>query len=275
MKYSRLYEKTNYLLNIPYLSSIYITEYDLSKANISSLKYMGYLSDNDYNWLYNVDKMTREIYIGNLERSNNEVSKIKKQGILEARKQLFFENNLQDNEILSIKNDAVFIIGDRPIKNKFEHFTFNKKNVYTFFMTTTSRLEIYYMYDKISNLEVIDVKGINDKVLSKHENYMITFLCEIFYMIQNNTIEDVLSYYNDFYEKFINLELDPGYYREFNPASVYRIDSNRQSFGFEYIDSSYLKRNDSGISLINLDCNILLLRDLYGVISDIYFRTKR
>lgn len=271
---SRLYERTNYLLDIPYITS-YVTEYDLSKANISSLKYMGYLSDKDYNWLYNADKMVREIYIGNLERSNHEVSKLKKQGILEARKQLFFENKLQDSEILSIKNDAVFVIGNRLIKNQFEHFTFNKKNVYTFFMSTSSKLEIYYLSDRISNLEVIDVKGINDNILPLHENYMISFLCEIFYMIQNNTIEDTISYFNDFYKNFIELKLDIGYYREFNAESIYRINSERQSFGFQFIDPSYLRRNSQGNSIINIDCNVLLLRDIYAILSDMYFRTKR
>lgn len=276
MKTSELYNKTNYLLNVPYLSSTYITEYDLSKANISALKYMGYLSDEDYNFLYNADKLYREVYIGKLERVDKKVSDLKKQGILEARKKLFFKNNLQDSEILSIKNDAVFIIGDRPIVNSFDIFKFNIKNRYTFFMVTTNKLEIYYKYDPISGEEIFDVKGINDNILEYHRNYMISFLCQIFYLLQTNTVEYTLRYFNDFYEKFVNFRLDSGYYREFDCYSMYRVNRPEKniSFGLPYIDNETI-RNSINNKLIDINCNTLLLRDVYSVLADLYFNSRK
>lgn len=273
MNISELYTKHNYLLKIPYLTSTYITEYDLSKANISALKYMGYLSDKDYIFLYNVDKMYREVYIGKLEAEDKNVTALKRQGILEARKKLFFENQLQDNEILSIKNDAVFIIGNRPIVSDFGLFNFKVKNLYTFFMLTKSNLEIYYKYDSVTGQEVFDVKGINDMKLEYHRDHMISFLCQIFYLLQTNTIEYTLQYFNEFYDKFINFELDSGYYREFNDYSMFRLRRNANTtFGLPYIDNNELKKNKN---IVDINCNTALLRDVYSVLVDIYFDKNR
>lgn len=263
---STLYKRMNYLLDIPYVTSSFITEYDLSKANISALKYERYLSDEDYSFLYSANKMYREIYIGNLEKGDKSITKIKQHGIEEARRLFFEANQLQDNEILSIKNDAIFVIGTKQLQTQFGIFDFKRKNTYSFFMSTKNRLEIYYYYDPVSGNEVFDVKGINDSVLLLHQDYMISFLCQIFYMIQTSTLEDTIRFYNEFYESFINRRLDIGYYREFNAGSKFRVISKHRDFGFDYPDPSYLP-------IFSLDCNIQLLRDVYSVIADIYFRS--
>ena len=263
---SELYKRMNYLLDIPYVTSSFITEYDLSKANISALKYAGYLSDDDYSFLYNANKLYREIYIGNLEKRDKNLTKIKQHGIEEARRLFFEANKLQDHEVLSIKNDAIFVIGTKQLQTQFGIFDFKRKNVYSFFMSTKNRLEIYYYYDPVGGNEIFDVKGINDSVLHVHQDYMISFLCQIFYMLQTTTIDDTIRFYNEFYENFINRRLDVGYYREFNAISKFRVISKFNDFGFDYPDASYLP-------MFNLDCNIQLLRDVYSVLADIYFKS--
>lgn len=276
--YSELYTRSNYLLNIPYVNSSYITEYDLSKANISALKYVGYLSDDDYNRLYFADKMYREIYIGKLEKQDSTVTELKKKGITEARRLFFEANDLQDKDILSIKNDAIFVIGSRVRTNTFGILDFKKKNTYTFFMHTSGHLEIYYLYNQLTGEEVFDVKGINDTTLELHKDFMIQFLCQIFYLIQTNTIEYTIGYFNDFYNDFVNLRLDCGYYREFNSDSmfkIYRPNSSFSSFYLPFIDEATLHHMNNDRSVIDVQTNIALLRDVYSVLADIYFNKKR
>ena len=53
--------------------------------------------------------MTRQVYVGKLQRDKAIVD-ILKAGIIEAKKILFEANDIKDYEVLSIKNDAVFII---------------------------------------------------------------------------------------------------------------------------------------------------------------------
>lgn len=263
-----LYNKTNYTLDIMYVSNL-ISEYDLKKANISALKYMGYLTDETYRNLSGVDKMEREIYIGKLERADCKVTELKKEGILTARRLLFESNNLQDNEILAIKNDAVFVIGSRPLVHDFGILSFAKKNVYTFFFRTTSRLEIFYGFDPLTGSEKIDVKGINDEVLERHNGYMIDFIAQVLYLAQTSPIQEAIRYFNEFYQRFVELTMEPGFYREFNSSSVFRIKSSKQwTYGLESISREQLK-------YIDISCNALLLRDIYKVLVDIYFNQHK
>ena len=92
-------------------------------------------------------------------------------------------------------------------------------------------------------------------------------------MLQTNTIEYTLKYFNDFYDKFINFKLDAGYYRDFDSYSMFRIYRKKDTtFGMPYIDNDTLRNNRN---LININCNIKLLRDVYSVLVDIYFNKKR
>lgn len=61
-----LYEKTLYKANIQYLVDVPIFEYDISKANISVLSDKGIISENQYQYLFNLPKLERNIAIGNM-----------------------------------------------------------------------------------------------------------------------------------------------------------------------------------------------------------------
>ena len=61
-----LYEKTLYKADIQYLVDVPIFEYDISKANISVLSDKGVISENQYQYLFNLPKLERNIAIGNL-----------------------------------------------------------------------------------------------------------------------------------------------------------------------------------------------------------------
>ena len=156
-------------------------------------------------------------------------------------------------------------MGTRNIQcNVNELFTFVPKNTYTFYMKSMT-LQIFYGYNQITNSEVLDIKGIKDIQLEYHRDYMVNFLCSLMYMIQNNTIEDTLQYYNNFYEQYINRKLPIEYYREFNSRSKFKVGR----YLLDYIDLSY-------INMIDINTNLYLLRDIFAVLSDIYFnKTNR
>ena len=192
-------------------------------------------------------------------------------GIIEAKRLLFESNNILDHEVFAIRNDAVFFIGNRTLNNTFGRYNFKVKNVYNFAMNTTTRnnkLQILYNYDQISGNDIIDIKGISDDNLIKHSDYILQFICSIFYGILNQPIENVISEYNDFYKKYINRELDIGYYREFDNESKYRIIQHGYAtnvFLIESLDNS--QKNN-----IDINCNLSLLRDIGFVLHDIYLK---
>ena len=62
--------------------------------------------------------------------------------------------------ILSIKNDAVFIINKKLINIEFGLIKFVEKNIYTSFYKING-IEYYYYYSNFTKEEYLDIKGIS------------------------------------------------------------------------------------------------------------------
>ena len=90
-----LWENINYLAEISYLPNTLIYEYDISKANINVLYSKGVIDKKTYDYLYNAERMTRQVYVGKLQRDKAIVD-ILKAGIIEAKKILFEANDIKD-----------------------------------------------------------------------------------------------------------------------------------------------------------------------------------
>ena len=142
-----LWENINYTSEISYLNNIFIYELDIQKANINILYSKGVIDKETYDFLYNSERMVRQVYIGKLQKDTTVVN-VLKQGIIEAKKTLFEINNIKDYEVLSIKNDAVFIIGRLPKVTDFGLVKFIPKNTYTGFYRVCN-YEFYYFYSNI------------------------------------------------------------------------------------------------------------------------------
>ena len=108
--FSNLWENVNYTAPLPSYTG-FITEYDLSKANISALFSRGVITKDLYDDLYGADKHYREVMIGIMIKRDRGIYEEIAAGIKDAKRMLFEANNIQDSEILSINNDAVFFAG--------------------------------------------------------------------------------------------------------------------------------------------------------------------
>lgn len=266
MTSTNLWQNDKYIIELPYINSCFITEYDIAQANINVLRSREVIDSNTHDWLRSINKYDREVFVGNMIRNDSTVWTNINQGIKDARELFFKENNIKDNEVLSIKNDAIFILGSRPLKTIFgEYIEFKKKNVYTFYMRTTSKLEILYNYNPINGIETIDVKGINDEKLSYHSNFMIMYMCQIFHSIQNEPIEDTLKLSNEYIENYIYKRLNVEFYREFDPYCKFRINNKGTAFLLDFI-------NQKDLNDIDINCNLMIMRDIHTIIMDIYFQ---
>ena len=121
--------------------------------------------------------------------------------------------------------------------------------------------------NNINEIEKIDVKGIDDEKLIRHQEYMINFLCIIFEMIQSSSITDVIQYIIQFSEKYKSRELPTGYYREFNADSAYRITIN----GCNYI-TDFVSEEES--KYLNISVNYSFIVELYKLVTSIYYQTR-
>lgn len=264
-----LWEQKNYLLDIDYLIATTISEYDIRKANISILYSEGVIDKQYYDYLYSADRMTRQVEVGYMIKNNKEVGDILSQGIAKYRKAFFNANNLLDNDILSIKNDAIFVMKKKPQITTFGNIEFVNKNNYSSFIKILRHKEIYFRSDMVNQSMVIDIKGISDENLEKHKDYMLRVIGDIIYFIEVGDIKSGLNYLKDFYNQYISRTLPIEYYRNFDEESKYVITVGTGCYKMDTCLNNKIKE------VIDISCNVNVIRDLYGILINIYFSKNK
>lgn len=262
MKIDNILQSQNYNSSYNIIVNAFIYEYDISKANINALLQRGIIDKALYNNLYSADKPIREKRIGLMIRDNPKIYKEIQAGIMEAKRNLITINDIDIEDIVSIKNDAVFIMNNKPNITKFGLMDFKLKNSYTIFIKI-NRYEFYYYYNSFNQEEKLDVKGIGDDKLVIHEKYFMDFLLALFNTLQVEGIIEAVNMIQNFSEAYINKKLDINYYRKFNSES---------NFDLIYDDTLWSSTHISDIELIDIRYNYEILRDLYSVLISFYFK---
>ena len=227
-----LYTKVTYTQDIPILSGD-IYEYDISKANISILYDRKLIDYNKYQYLYDTDSQVRKVIIGNMQRDDPNLTKELQQGIIEYKKKLFESNGLRDEEVLSIKNDAVFTI--RPLDvTSFGNIVFKLKNHYNLFIKVY-KLEFYY-----NDSGQLDIKGIQDSVLDLQKEHLVAFLKELFTVYRTQGVVDSLNLLSQFYILYNNKQLDPELYRDFRTGRFILYTDSMYSYESDIFELALL-----------------------------------
>lgn len=265
---SNLYQKINYKSGIKYLVSTHIREYDISKANINVLYEKKLLSYEQYIKLYNAPNYERKVKVGLILKKHPEYVNILKEGIIEAKEKFFRANNIQDEDVLSIKNDAIFLINKIAHVTQFGNIQFLMKNLYTSYYNINN-IEFYYFFESYTGREKLDVKGISDKQLEKHKEYFLEFLQVCFNSAEIENIEETIDIVTNFYNRYINLKLDIGYYRELNSLSNFSIKSYSD---FSKFYAEFLPQDK--ILNIDISYNLNMIRFLFQYYSLIQIEQK-
>lgn len=245
--------RTSYIYPLRYISGR-IVEYDIKSANVSILYKYGKIDKKYYNYLTSLPKISREIEIGLLIRDDITYFDTIQEGIKEAKFALGKTNNIKPEEIIRVANDAVYI--NRPYDLKytsFDNIIFNIKTISNS-MIKLDKLVIFISYNG-DNIN-IDVKGINDDKLSLHQEYMLSFIANAVYLLERSSIEDSIKFITEFYEDYINLRLDKGFYRELNVYSL-----------FKYKHSEFFLEELS-INDIDINYNLFIIRELWSIILE-------
>ena len=230
-----LYEKHNYLnKDFEYIIGQEITEYDIKSAGFNICKKYKLLDNNKLEYLESLDKKRRQIQLGLYQQKDEDFKNTLNEKFIEVRKQFFESNNLKDEDILSIKKDAI-ITFKKCYNTEFDNIVFVDKNIYTSYFYI-NKLE-FYVNDK-----TLDVKGISDEKLKLHKEYMLDFLYKIFRLFEtNNNKKYIIDNMVEFISYYKNKDLHIGYYRELNKDSLYKLN---KSFMKEYIGLQYTKSLD-------------------------------
>lgn len=260
---STLYNRVTYSTSESMNDSL-IREYDMAKANINILLYKGMITRERYEYLYKLPKRVREIIVGVMQRNKKYAIAIK-EGIIEFKKRFFIANGIEDEDIVSIKNDAIFIKDKVPKVTKFANVEFKLKNEYTTFMNVNG-IEIYY--DNRSGQ--MDLKGLGKDRIPLHKA-MLKSIKVIVDFASLNAFNDCFFYVRDIYRKLCNKELPVEYYREFNPRSEFLLDCRHTVFGYSlqynYVPESYKK-------YMNIAVNEKFYRDLTNACVRMFMKNK-
>ena len=263
-----LYEKTYYTSKyIDFLISNYIREYDIRKAGQTALLLGNCISKDQYNYLCSLPRDRRQIETGLLIKNNKGFDEVRKSFIQEARKFFIEQNELDDSDILSIKNDAIYVINKIPNHTVFYNgiLEFVPKNIYTSYYRY-NRIEMFYYNDMISDNEKLDIKNIGDDKLVYHKEFMMDFLMYIFDLAQTSNIIEVVNTMQNMLNQYINLDLSLGYYREFNARSCFKFNiSEFTNYYAEFIPDNTDKK------LLDIRENFQLLQYFYKIFTNIYF----
>jgi hypothetical protein len=174
-----------------------------------------------------------------------------------------------ENSLLSIRNE---------INNDKTEVTGNGTNVITitnsYVAPHGSALPKDFVVDNLLTFK--DTVSMGTQVFVKKNGVHIktyTFLNNTKFIwlsdILNTTREALYTKVNEVYElsfiynQYINRQLESGYYREFNPESLFKLNSRM------YTD---ILPDEKYVSILDISYNINFMRDLFGILTSIYFK---
>lgn len=251
---NNLFDRTNYVIDRRYIAGR-ITEYDIKSANISVLKQYNAIDDATYMYLSSISKREREIHIGKLIKSDRQYQDIISKGIKEAKNKLATSNNIREDEVVRIANDAIYVNRSYDLQNTtFGYITFKKKAIYA---SMLKLLNIIIFSSYIDGNIDIDVKGLGHNA-EYHQDYMLNMIANAIYILDRVGTKEAIEYVKDFYINYTNLNLDKEYYRELNSTSLFRLKYT------DYLMPDIKDKND-----IDINYNLYIIRELMSILFEV------
>lgn len=226
--------------NHSFLSNSDIIEYDISQAGYNISRRYGLLTKKQEKKLEKLSKEDKHYQIGWMQRHDPEYKKALKQAFIDIRKEFFEANNIENEDILSIKKDAIFLLRSCS-KTTFDNVVFRDKHRYSTFINMNECEYYYNQYD------VLDVKNIKDEIVAKHDDYMNSFIKLMCRHMESSTEHTQLRYIRRFIDKYKRLELPVGYYRQYDKKSYFKLLAE-DTFSLAYDSYWEDKKEDLDIS---------------------------
>lgn len=257
--YENILSTPNYRSDYSIIVKHQIYEYDIARANVNILYQYGKIDKAIRERLLNLPRLERQIEMGKFIKFNNLQDTLKK-GILEYKKKFLTINNISVDNILEIRNDAIFIIDQIPKVTNIDNITFVNKSKYNSFIDLDS-VAIYYGKSMIGS--TYDFRGLNDLSIAYHKKYMIKSIIQLLDLLNNNKVHQAISMINKLMKSYMNRELPIGYYREFNRVSQYSMISEFSRYQISEVDESYKNQ-------IDVSYNYKILRLIYNMLVGMY-----
>lgn len=222
--------RANYLdKSITSLKGFDVREFDMRDAGMSLIKAFDLLPEKMIKQLESFDKHQRNVSVGKLRKKYPEFSRKLTAHFRETMYKFLVDNKVRPDRVLSIKNDAVFIIGSfKPKYSVINDVEFVMKNKFSSYYLIGEK-EFYYS----CWTDELTTKGIGGEILESHlEDGLLYEMKKIIRMAENNDKDSLLFSLRRFKNQYINRELPVQCYREMNPQNEFAIKQEGSMFRY-------------------------------------------
>jgi len=230
--------------NIGLLKSI-IREYDMREAGFSLIKEYGLLKPSKIKYLEeNFTKQERTIEIGKLQSNSKTLANDMMKAFREARVKFCNLNGIENEDILSIKKDAIFIIKKQCRELKLsKNIEFSMKNRYSSYCCL-NKMEFYY---SVWNNN-FDIKGATNK-----EHPLLEHICTIIKYNEKSNKDIIFKQLQKLRIEYLERSLPVEYYRELNPNNKFRLLEHytRYALYLDDVSKDFLDQIDISYNYIN------------------------
>ena len=241
-----LWKNDRYDAKYDYVFGKLITEYDISKANISILHHMGIINEATYQELYNEDRMIRQYTIGMMQKENPAVTQALSEGLRDARRHFCDIMSIEDQNILHINKDAIFVItpiyaGGRLEVPIYDHVTFTNRGSYLSYYRLDPARSIHFYYGQRmysdGKKQIYKIRGISDAALDYHKGYFLDMLQMIARVEVDEGVQKAYEVVQGQSSILGSNVCKVEYKRRFDSASMYDI---KQMSSFSHYQAEYL-----------------------------------
>lgn len=252
-----VFSKSNYLNKaIHSLRSTQIREYDMVSAGFSMIRAHSLLSSKKIEYLESIssDKKRLNIEIGLIRRDNPAFSQKLSDCMRDTVKTFLIENEYTSDELISIKNDAVFVHRKAPAKIlEVNGGTFSLDHTFTSYYFLN---EIEFYFDSISGHLL--VKGLGGETVAYHSEYLLHEFKYLFQQAEISSFADLLEEVKEFKREYLERELDIGCYREMNRNNLFSlIFPNNLNQVYTFKELSEQNVSDELLERLNINFNYI------------------
>jgi hypothetical protein len=222
--------RSNYLdKTITSLSGFDVREYDMRDAGLSLIKSFKLLPEGLIKQLEDCDKLQRNISVGKLRKKHPDFSRQLTKAFRDTMYKFLVDNNVDGNKVLSIKNDAVFIIGSfKPEFNTINGVEFAMKSKFSSYYLLGDKEFYYSCWD-----DELVTKGIGGESLEAHMTDGLLFeLKKVMRAAENVHGQVLLRMIRKFRHRYIARLLPVQCYREINAGNMFVIKQENSLFRY-------------------------------------------
>lgn len=256
-----LYNKTTYLRrDYEYLRKTPIFEYDIHSAGMNILYKYKKIDKYSYEFFSSLEKNTRNRLIGKLLEKNPEWNKMMTLEFKKIIGKFMIQNEIHDDEVLSIKKDSLTII-NRKVNNLIVDnlYHFDMKSEYDTFLLLTRNGEIYL---NTSTMEY-EIKGFGERVIQNLTDTFFNFLLTSLLIDSERKNEhELYRHFKNYRSLYLNKKLPIESYYSIN-EDAYIIANEIARYKLYYVDESYIDMIDisDNYSYIEKLINLILLKN--------------